>query len=75
MATARHHGCGERVLRRQKFGGDCVHAPNGGGVFELFDRPLRRLSAGDAALLMILRGTLIGSIAAAVATVTVSAIW
>ena len=75
MATLRHHGRGEVVLRRQKFGGDYESAPSGGGFFELVDRPLRRIAAGDAALLTIFRGTLIGSVAAAVGAVTVSAIW
>ncbi len=75
MATARHHGRGEVVLRRQKFGGGYEAASNGSGVFDLVDRPLRKMAAGDAALLRIFRGTLIGSAVAAIGAVTVSAIW
>jgi hypothetical protein len=71
MTTARHNGQGEFVVRRHK----CGDTGRDSGVFDLIDRPLRRAAGDDLVLLRIFRGTLVGTIAAAIVAVACAAIW
>ena len=70
MATARHGGRGEFVLRRQH-----SESAGRGGPFELIDRPLRLAAGDDAVLLRILRGALCGGFAAAIGAITYGAVF
>ena len=72
MATARHRGPQEFIVRRQRFADD---TKRDSGVFNLIDRPLRRAAGDDEVLLRIFRGALVGSVAAAIVSVACAAIW
>lgn len=72
MAATRHRRHEEFVIRRQRLGGD---TGRDSGVFDLIDRPLRRAAGDDEVLLRIFRGTLVGSVTAAIVAVACAAVW
>ena len=77
MAALRHHH-GRRIavsppiVHRQTDHGEGAHAL--GRLIDAIDRPLRYAAGDDLALLRIFRGTVIGTVAAALTAVVIGAI-